>query len=173
MKRLCLPGSLTACSLGYQVGEGKRMQFKTVPRPSISRLEDVGCTYIHLKVFLTRSLLNLFMKGAQEKKISLTFKWKLEAKNSSIKLRRGKKKPKNWSSPRNAKTARQCYRLSSANEETLEVWFVTVCHLKMRTVPSEFPLIIKSRGKVIQRLWTICSTEPDAKCGSWDPPPGL
>ena len=48
---------------GWGGGKKRRTQFKTVPRPSISRLKDVGCTYIHLKLFLTRSLLNLFMKG--------------------------------------------------------------------------------------------------------------
>lgn len=49
------------------------MQFITVPRPSILSLEDVGCTYIHLKLFLTHSLLNLFMKGVQEGENELNF----------------------------------------------------------------------------------------------------
>lgn len=77
MECLCFPGSLTAYFPWYWVGEEKRMQFITAPRPSILSLEDVGCTYIHLKLFLTRSLLNLFMKGVQEGEMSLTFKWKL------------------------------------------------------------------------------------------------
>lgn len=70
---LCFPGSLTAYFPRYWVGEKKRMQFITAPRPSILSLEDVGCTYIHLKLFLTRSLLNLFMKGVQERENELNF----------------------------------------------------------------------------------------------------
>lgn len=54
-------------------GEEKRTQLKTGPRPSILRLEDVGCTYIHLRLFLTCSPPNLFMRGEQEKKHKFNF----------------------------------------------------------------------------------------------------
>lgn len=60
-----LSDSLFSLILGG--GRKRRMQFITAPRPSILSLEDVGCTYIHLKLFLTHSLLNLFMKRVQEK----------------------------------------------------------------------------------------------------------
>lgn len=55
------------CHSGTGEGEEKRTQLKTGPRPSILRLEDVGGTYIHLRLFLTCSLLNLFMRGEEEK----------------------------------------------------------------------------------------------------------